>query len=84
MQCWADFRAVQEYWLDAWQRSILFLDVLRERGNTYREQTEKLAPNVLNFSAEVICDGRTLARPVNYALVRIVPPAGTTIDPTNL
>ena len=82
MQCWADFRAVQEYWLDAWQRSILFLDVLRERGNTYREQTEKLAPNVLNFSAEVICDGRTLARPVNYALVRIVPPAGTTIDPT--
>jgi len=82
MQCWADFRAVQEYWLDAWQRSILFLDVLRERGNTYREQTEKLAPNVLNFSAEVICDGRTLPRPVNYALVSIVPPAGTTIDPT--
>ena len=24
---------VQEYWIDAWQRSILFLDVLRERGN---------------------------------------------------
>jgi hypothetical protein len=29
-----NFKAVQEYWLDAWQRSILTLDVLRERGNT--------------------------------------------------
>ena len=27
-------------------------------------------------------DGRTLERPVNYALVRIIPPAGTKIDPT--
>ena len=33
-----DFGAVQEYWLDAWQRSVLFLDVLRERGNIYQEQ----------------------------------------------
>ena len=24
---------VQEYWVDAWQRSILSLDVLRQRGN---------------------------------------------------
>ena len=22
-----------DYWVDAWQRSILFLDVLRQRGN---------------------------------------------------
>ena len=27
-------------------------------------------------------DGRTLARPVNYVLVRIIPPAGVEIDPT--
>ena len=27
-------------------------------------------------------DGRTLDRPVNYALVRITPSAGTTLDPT--
>ena len=27
-------------------------------------------------------DGRTLARPVNYVLVRVVPPAGVEIDPT--
>ena len=40
-----------EYLRDAWQRSVLFLDVLRQRGNIYREQQEKLAPNVLVFDA---------------------------------
>nr|WP_294551158.1 DUF3141 domain-containing protein [uncultured Rhodopila sp.] len=74
-------RAVQEYWLDAWQRSILFLDVLRQRGDIAREHNARLAPNVLSFTPELITDGRTLKRPVNYALVRIVPPAGTVIDP---
>ncbi|HET7882549.1 MAG TPA: DUF3141 domain-containing protein [Acetobacteraceae bacterium] len=82
MSCWTELGAVPAYWLDAWQRSVLFLDVLRERGNTYQERATKLAPHVLSFAAEVICDGRTLERPVNYALVRIVPPPDTTIDPT--
>ena len=36
---------------------------------------------MLSFSAEVVLDGRTLERPVNYALVLIVPPPGVTIDP---
>ena len=76
-----NFNAVQEYWLDAWQRSILTLDVLRERGNTYLEQNAKEVPNVLEFKAELVRDGRTLERPVNYGLVRILPPAGTKIDP---
>ena len=31
------FGPVWDYWIDAWQRSILFLDVLRERGNSYLE-----------------------------------------------
>jgi pimeloyl-ACP methyl ester carboxylesterase len=72
---------VTEYWIDAWQRWILSLDVLRQRGNTYLEQCEKNAPNVLSFKFEPVLDGRTLARPVNYVLVRILPPDGTTIDP---
>ena len=71
---------VQEYWTDAWQRSILTLDVLRERGNTALERSVAVAPNVLHFEFEVVRDGRTLTKPVNYALVRIVPPAGTVID----
>ncbi len=75
------FGPVQEYWVDAWQRSILFLDVLRQRGNISREHNARPAPNVLSFAAELLVDGRTLPRPVNYALVRIVPPAGTVTDP---
>jgi hypothetical protein len=78
---WPGFGAVQEYWLDAWQRSILVLDVLRERGNTYQAQSAKEVPHVLEFKAELVRDGRTLERPVNYALVRIIPPVGTKVDP---
>jgi hypothetical protein len=72
---------IADYWADAWQRWILTLDVLRQRGNTYIEQCEKNAPHVLTFNFEPVLDGRALARPVNYVLVRIVPPEGTTIDP---
>jgi pimeloyl-ACP methyl ester carboxylesterase len=77
---WAMFTAGQEYWRDAWERSVLTLDVLRQRGNNYVERTEQTAPHVLTFAAELVLDGRRLERPVNYALVRIVPPAGTAID----
>jgi pimeloyl-ACP methyl ester carboxylesterase len=72
---------VAEYWRDAFERSVLWLDVLRRRGNQYLEQTKRTAPNVLSFQPEVIVDGRTLPRPVNYILVRIVPPADVKIDP---
>jgi pimeloyl-ACP methyl ester carboxylesterase len=71
-----------EYWLDAWQRWILLLDVLRQRGNNYLEYNAREVPHVLSFEAELVLDGRTLPRPVNFGLVRIVPPAGTAIDPS--
>ena len=45
-----------EYLLDAWQRSILFLDILRQRGNIYRDQQAKTAPNVLQFEAELVLE----------------------------
>jgi hypothetical protein len=72
---------VHEYWLDAMQRWILTLDILRERGNIYFEHKAEAVPNVLQFKAELVRDGRTLPRPVNYFLVRIVPPEGVTINP---
>jgi len=78
-QGWAN--PLQEYWLDAWQRWILTLDVLRRRGNTYLQQRDRISPAVLNFAFEVVLDGRTFDRPVNYVLVRIKPPAGAAIDP---
>ncbi|MGH7153068.1 MAG: DUF3141 domain-containing protein [Acetobacteraceae bacterium] len=68
--------------MDAWQRSILFLDVLRERGNTYFEHNAMKVPHVLNFRARLVHDGRTLPRPVNYLLVQIEPPEGVITDPT--
>jgi hypothetical protein len=75
------FGFVQEYWLDAMQRSLLFLDTLRQRGDTQLDRAEKLAPHVLTFGREVVIDGRTLARPVNYALLRIVASDGVPTDP---
>jgi hypothetical protein len=71
-----------EYIGDATQRTLLFSDVLRQRGNQYREHLAQTAPHVLSFTGEVVVDGRTLDRPVNYALVRIIPPKGVEIDPS--
>jgi len=69
------------YLVDAAQRGVLFWDVMRQRGNQYREHMEETAPHVLDYAVELVMDGRSLERPVNYALVRIVPPAAVTINP---
>ncbi len=69
-----------EYMVDAGQRSVLFLDVLRRRSDQYEEHIAQTAPHVLQYAAELIIDGRTLEEPVNYALVRIIPPDGVAID----
>ncbi len=70
------------YATDFSQRSILFWDTLRERGNQFVEHNREGLTPVLHFDYETVVDGRELAKPVNYALVRIVPPAGVKIDPT--
>src|SRR5262249_49645916 len=75
------FGPTVEYFIDAAQRSVLFWDVMRQRGNQYREHLAETAPHVLDYEAELLVDGRKLDRPVNYALVRVVPPAGVEIDP---
>ena len=69
------------YAVDAWQRSVLFLDVLRRRGNAFVEHAEASDPHVLSFEFGVVLDGRTLPRPVNYWLARIRDPEGRTPDP---
>jgi hypothetical protein len=70
---WSDW---QSYAIDGAQRTVLFWDTIRQRGNTFIERAQKGLPPVLHFAYETVVDGRTLARPVNYALVRIVPPEG--------
>jgi len=74
------FAATFDYMIDAAQRGVLFLDVMPQRGNQYREHLAETAPHVLEYEVELVLDGRTLDRPVNYGLVRVVPPQGAEID----
>jgi len=75
------FASAMEYAIDAAQRSVLFWDVLRQRGNQYREHMAETAPHVLDYKVELVVDGRKLRRPVNYGLVRVIPPDGIYINP---
>ena len=68
------------YAIDAAQRSILFWDTLRQRGNNFIEHTWKGLPPVLSFEYDMVMDGRRFVRPVNYALVAIRPPEGVQVD----
>jgi pimeloyl-ACP methyl ester carboxylesterase len=59
------------YGVNAWQRSILFWDVLRQRANNMMEHEEAGMPPVLAFQYEMLLDARRFERPANYALLRI-------------
>jgi hypothetical protein len=72
--------SAMEYMADVGQRSVLFMDIMRQRGDQYRTHLAEAAPHVLNFAAELVMDGRKLNEPVNYALVRIIPPKDIEID----
>lgn len=63
--------AALDYSIDAWQRAVLYADVMRQRGDQYREHLEDDAPHVLDFAYDVVVSGRDLPRPVNYGLARI-------------
>ena len=63
------------YALDAWQRSVLFLDVLRQRGNAFLEREDNPMRHVLSFDFDLVLDGHDLPKPVNYWMARVRPPA---------
>jgi len=77
---WEVWSGWYRYGIDFAQRSVLFWDTLRERGNNYLEHVREGQPPVLHFAYETVLDARTFPRPVNYALLRIVPPEGVTVD----
>ena len=79
---WQLWTSGAQYAVDFAQRSILLWDTLRQRGNNFLEHERQGLPPVLHFDHEMVMDGRSLERPVNYALLRIVPPAGVTVDAT--
>jgi pimeloyl-ACP methyl ester carboxylesterase len=74
------WRAWSAYATDWPQRCVLFWDTLRQRGNNFLEHERAGNPPLLAYDYETIVDGRKLARPVNYALVRIIPPPGVAVD----
>ena len=77
----SELRAGAQYAVDFAQRSILLRDTLRQRGNNFLEHERQGLPPVLRFDYEIVMDGRSFKRPVDYALLRIVPPKGVMVDP---
>lgn len=69
-----------QYAADAVQRSVLFWDTLRRRGDQFAEHPWLGEEPVLHFDYDVVLDGRSFDRPVNYAMLRIKPPAGVVVD----
>ncbi len=59
------------YQVDLWQRSALFLDILRERANNMLVHEQSGLPPLLDFEYETILDARQFEHPANYALLRI-------------
>ncbi len=81
MAPWDVWTSWYRYAVDATQRSVLFWDTLRQRGSNYLEHVQQGQPPLLHFDYEMVLDGRSFEQPVNYALVKILAPAGASIDP---
>jgi hypothetical protein len=72
--------AFADYARDAWQRSVLFLDILRRRGNQRDQMTARGADSVLSYDTEVVMRGDSLPHPVNYTLLKVLPSTDVEID----
>ncbi|MCF1710798.1 DUF3141 domain-containing protein [Tabrizicola sp. J26] len=75
-QAWTD------YLRDASQRAVLAMDTLRKRGDIFLEHEAAGCPPVLVYDYETVMDGKDLAFPSNYQLLRILPPEGVAVDDT--
>ena len=72
VQEWSDWQKhLNEYLVDSVQRSIIFTDILRKRGNNYIKHIRSGQPPVLTFNYELILNAKNFQHPANYALVRI-------------
>ena len=65
------FAQAWDYEADLWRRSILFLDLLRERANNMLEHEAAGLPPLIHFEYETILDARRFERPASYGLLRI-------------
>jgi pimeloyl-ACP methyl ester carboxylesterase len=69
----ADFSS---YATDFAQRSVLFTDILRRRGNNFVTIERESPETVLAYEYDLILVGADLPRPINYSLVKINPGDG--------
>lgn len=69
-----------DYLTDFSQRSILFMDIMRQRGNQALEMNAHDGATVLNFDFEILMNGSTFERPINYWLAKMRAPTGVTTD----
>jgi hypothetical protein len=70
-----------EYLNDACQRSVLFLDIMRQRGDQQASMAAQPMATVLRYKTEQLLSGYSLPRPMNYSLSRIIPPEGMRTNP---
>jgi len=77
---WDFYAQWVQYTTDFAQRWVLFWDTMRQRGNNFMAHEQAGKPPVLHFQYEMLLDARTFERPVNYALLKIVPPKGVVVD----
>lgn len=61
-----------EYVIDRSQRGAIIGNLLRRQSSLFFKDLENDQPPVISFKYEIIMDGRTFDKPVNYALTRIV------------
>lgn len=61
----------EAYPLDLFERSLLFLDTLRERADNMIAHERQGMPPLLDFKYETVLDARRFETPANYALLRI-------------
>ncbi|WP_266182478.1 DUF3141 domain-containing protein [Dyella humicola] len=83
LKAWAALANPVDGWryaVDAAQRSVLYWDTLRERGSAFVDAAAQGLKPALHFDYETVLDARHFERPVNYALLRILPPDGVVVD----
>jgi hypothetical protein len=59
------------YQRDVWERSVLFVDALRQRADNMLAHARGGMPLLVDFEFENVLDARSFERPANYALLRV-------------
>jgi len=71
------FGPAVEYIVDAAQRSVLFFDVMRQRGDQYREHLAEAVPHVLEYKVELVVDAAMTRLTSARSQLRSVSPRST-------